>query len=226
MAEVHESKYKKEDNWGEYRNCGDDHPYSGTRRAPRPKHYCDQVTIAKTLGVSGATTLSSTLKVGGTTTISGNASVSGTLTCGTICASVINWGCQSNSAGGVAQFPAPAAFTGGGVTIGGSARASGGGSLTVHGPINGTNLVASGAVTCASVSARGDVSGRNASLTENITCSSLTARGGASVSGNLSCGTFTLGGQSVRVKQISVVTGVNFKNESVSKSTIQYLGVG
>lgn len=221
MAEVHESKYKKEDNWGEYLKCGDEHPYSGTRTAPRPKHYCDQVTIAKTLGVSGPTTLSSTLNVGGTTTINGNASVSGTLTCGTICASVINWACQANSANGVANFPTPAAFTGGGgVTIGGNSRS--GGSLTVvAGPVNCMHLVASGTGQFG-----GEVRAQTASLTGDLNCSSITAKGNVGVSGKLSCGSFTLGGQSVRVKQIQVVTAVNFNNSSTTKVRINYLGTG
>lgn len=83
MGYPHESKYKREDNWGEYKNCFSD--YHGGKDAKRPKHFCDKVTMASTLSVDGPTTLASTLTVGGDAYFAQDATVAGLLTCGEIC---------------------------------------------------------------------------------------------------------------------------------------------
>lgn len=143
MGYPHESKYKREDNWGEYGNCFND--YNGTKDSKRPKHFCDKVTMASTLSVAGATSLASTLTVGGVASFAANASVSGTLSCGRLCASVIDWGCQSDAGDGIYKYPGPGKFVGGSVefeegitssgdvSVGNSGSRAGGASFSVAG---------------------------------------------------------------------------------------------
>jgi len=60
MAEKHESKYKKEDRWGELTSCEDPPEFDGAKASNRPKTYCKPVTCLSTLSVNGQTTLNST----------------------------------------------------------------------------------------------------------------------------------------------------------------------
>ena len=113
----------------------------------RPKHFCDKVTMASTLGVAGAVTMESTLDVASFLTVGADAAVAGTVSCAVLCAQFIDWSCQANAEDGIYKYPGPGEFEGGnvefkeglsssgGVSIGRSAsRTSGGPSLTVAGP--------------------------------------------------------------------------------------------
>lgn len=191
MAYPHESKYEREDNWGESGNCFGD--YNGTKNSNRPKHFCDEVTMA------------STLTVGGVASFAADASVSGTLTCGSLCASYIDWGCQSNLTSGVYQFPAPAQFIGGDVTIGDDS--------TSTSRSGGENETASLIVT-GNLAVRGRARLREAETTRDLT-----------VGGTLTTSRFVFQGQTVQVRNISVVTDVDFDNETVTKTTITVLSV-
>lgn len=72
MSYPHESKYKKEDNWGEKKGCGNS-DYKGNKASSRPVTFCDSVTCLSSLSVNGPTTLNSTsvlppaITVGGVT---------------------------------------------------------------------------------------------------------------------------------------------------------------
>jgi hypothetical protein len=71
MAEKHESKYKKEDRWGELTSCEDPPEFEGAKASNRPKTYCKPVTCLSTLTVNGQTTLDSTTIVPPAVTVGG-----------------------------------------------------------------------------------------------------------------------------------------------------------
>jgi hypothetical protein len=66
-AQKHESKYKKEDNWGELKECQLSE-HKGGKASSRPAAFCKPVTCLDTLSVAGATTiLPPAITVGGIT---------------------------------------------------------------------------------------------------------------------------------------------------------------
>ena len=66
-AQKHESKYKKEDDWGELRNC-ETSDYKASKASSRPATFCKPVSCLDTLSVAGATTiLPPAITVGGVT---------------------------------------------------------------------------------------------------------------------------------------------------------------
>ena len=72
MTYPHESKYKKEDNWGEKKSCGESE-YTGDKAGQRPATFCKPVECLSSLTVQGPTSLNSTsvapaaITVGGVT---------------------------------------------------------------------------------------------------------------------------------------------------------------
>ena len=60
MGYPHESKYKKEDNWGEYGDCTHPTEYTGTKHGHRKQVYCSPVKFEKTIDVVGKSTLNET----------------------------------------------------------------------------------------------------------------------------------------------------------------------
>ena len=155
MSGLHESKYKREDNWGEINGCDDDR-YVGTRIAPRPKTYCMQVSMLDTLKVSGDATLSSSLGVGS------DASVAGTLSCGRLCFGTIDWGCVGVNASGNIPFPGSSEFAGD-LFVGDSGSRSSSAELKVRGKTSvgqeltvGRELTVGGSVTIGNPESRAE----------------------------------------------------------------------
>lgn len=236
MAGLHESKYKKEDNWGEINGCDDDR-FVGPRIAPRPKTYCMQVSMLDTLKVSGHTTLSSSLGVGG------NASVAGTLSCGSLCFGAIDWGCADPSASGNILFPGNVEFAGdvfvgppssisSSATGNPESRAGKSANLFVAGStrliedltVDGLTslsgrLLASGGITTYDVSAVNLKSSGLANLTTVTTSRDLT------VKRNLITDSFVFQDQLLQLMTVEVIVGVNFKTDTVTKREITYLGL-
>ena len=72
MTYPHESKYKKEDNWGEKRGCGPSE-FKEEKAGQRPATFCKPVECLSSLTVQGPTSLNSTsvapaaITVGGVT---------------------------------------------------------------------------------------------------------------------------------------------------------------
>ena len=72
MTYPHESKYKKEDNWGEERGCGPSE-FIEEKAGQRPATFCKPVECLSSLTVQGPTSLNSTsvapaaITVGGVT---------------------------------------------------------------------------------------------------------------------------------------------------------------
>ena len=71
MAETHESKYKKEERWGELTSCEDPTDFPETKASNRPKTYCKPVTCLSSLTVNGPTTLNDTTIVPPAVTVGG-----------------------------------------------------------------------------------------------------------------------------------------------------------
>ena len=66
-AQKHESKYKKEDDWGELKNC-ETSDFKAGKASSRPATFCKPVSCLNTLSVAGATTiLPPAITVGGVT---------------------------------------------------------------------------------------------------------------------------------------------------------------
>lgn len=234
MSGLHESKYKKEDNWGEINGC-DWNEYVGDRIAPRPKTYCMQVSMLDTLKVSGDATLSSSLGVGS------DASVAGTLSCGLLCFGAINWGCVGVNANRNIPFPGNAEFAGN-LFVGGPGSSSSSGDLKVRGKTNvGQELTVGGSVTIGNPESRAEegsnlfVSGKTR-LIQDLTVdgvSTLTGRlkasGGITTpdisTGALSTNTFTFQGLPVQLNTIEVVVGVDFEAKTVRKEKITFVGI-
>ena len=72
MAEAHESKYKKEDRWGELTSCGDEPEFPESKASNRPKTYCKPVTCLSTLTVNSQTTLNDTTVIPPAITVGGH----------------------------------------------------------------------------------------------------------------------------------------------------------
>jgi len=70
MTYPHESKYKKEDNWGELRNCGKSE-FEGSKSSWRESVFCDPVQCLSSLNVQGPTTLNSTSIIPAAVTVGG-----------------------------------------------------------------------------------------------------------------------------------------------------------
>ena len=60
MAYPHESKYKKEDNWGEYGDCDYPSDYSGQKHSHRKQVFCRPLLCKETVDIEGKTTLEET----------------------------------------------------------------------------------------------------------------------------------------------------------------------
>ena len=74
-AQKHESKYNKEDNYGELTKC-EPSEFEGDKASSRPASFCKPVTCLDTLSVAGATTvLPPAITVGGITYVPTNVMV-------------------------------------------------------------------------------------------------------------------------------------------------------
>ena len=60
MAYPHESKYKKEDRWGELRNCDDPPDFKGSKSSNREQEFCRPLTCLDTVDIKKKTTLNET----------------------------------------------------------------------------------------------------------------------------------------------------------------------
>lgn len=70
MAYPHESKYKKEDNWGEKKGCGSSE-FEGDKASSRPTTFCEPVQCLSSLTVQGPTSLNSTSVIPPAITVGG-----------------------------------------------------------------------------------------------------------------------------------------------------------
>lgn len=70
MAYPHESKYKKEDNWGEKKGCGSPE-FKGDKASRRPTTFCEPVQCLSSLDVQGPTSLNSTSVIPPAITVGG-----------------------------------------------------------------------------------------------------------------------------------------------------------